>query len=97
MYISLSPSMYSQLTASQSHAPAAAAQPADSGSGSDSGSDTSSTDLSNMFLQLLSTQLAAQSPFDPLDPNQFVGQLAQFQSLSELSQITQLLTYIASK
>jgi flagellar basal-body rod modification protein FlgD len=42
-----------------------------------------------MFLQLLSAQLQAQSPIDPLDPNQFVGQLAQFQSLSELTQIDQ--------
>ncbi len=40
-----------------------------------------------MFLQLLTAQLKAQSPIDPLDPNQFVGQLAQFQSLSELTQI----------
>jgi len=42
-----------------------------------------------MFLQLLSAQLQAQSPLDPLDPNQFVAQLAQFQSLSELTQIDQ--------
>ena len=40
-----------------------------------------------MFLQLLTAQLQAQSPIDPLDPNQFVAQLAQFQSLSELTQI----------
>ncbi len=42
-----------------------------------------------MFLQLLSAQLQAQSPINPLDPNQFVAQLAQFQSLSELTQIDQ--------
>ncbi len=42
-----------------------------------------------MFLQLLSAQLQAQSPIDPLDPNQFVAQLAQFQSLSALTQIDQ--------
>ncbi len=43
--------------------------------------------LNTMFLQLLTAQLKAQSPISPLDPNQFVGQLAQFQSLSTLSQI----------
>ncbi len=46
--------------------------------------------LDTMFLQLLTAQLKAQSPIDPLDPNQFVGQLAQFQSLSTLAQIQQL-------
>ena len=44
-----------------------------------------------MFLQLLSAQLKAQSPTNPLDPNQFVAQLAQFQSLSELTQIDELM------
>ena len=42
-----------------------------------------------MFLQLLAAQLKAQSPTDPLDPNQFVAQLAQFQSLSALTDIDQ--------
>lgn len=42
-----------------------------------------------MFLQLLTAQLKAQSPTSPLDPNQFVAQLAQFQSLSALTDIDQ--------
>lgn len=47
--------------------------------------------MSDMFLKLLMAQLKSQSPLDPLDPNQFVGQLAQFNSLNELIQIRQLL------
>jgi len=53
-------------------------------------------DLNNMFLQLLVTQLKSQSPLDPLDPNQFVAQLATFNSLSELTQIRQILQKIAT-
>ena len=48
-------------------------------------------DLTNTFLQLLSAQLENQSPLDPLDPNQFVTQLAQFDSLGELTQIQELM------
>ena len=48
-------------------------------------------DLTNTFLQLLSTQLANQSPLDPVDPNQFTVELAQFDSLGELTQIESLM------
>ena len=48
-------------------------------------------DLTNTFLQLLTVQLKNQSPLDPLDPNQFVVQLAQFDSLGELTQIQELM------
>ena len=44
-----------------------------------------------MFLQLLSAQLKSQTPMNPLDPNQFAAQLAQFQSLSTLNEIDQLM------
>ena len=44
-----------------------------------------------MFLQLLTAQLKNQSPLDPLDPNQFVAQLAQFESLGTLTQIQELM------
>ncbi len=50
-----------------------------------------SQDLNNMFLQLLVAQLKSQSPLNPLDPNQFVAQLATFNSLSELTQIREIL------
>ena len=66
-----------------------------SSSAATSGSTSSTTDpgvdLTNTFLQLLSVQLKNQSPLDPLDPNQFVAQLAQFDSLGELTQIQELM------
>jgi len=68
----------------------------DSSSGtSGSSSTTSSTDpgvdLTQTFMQLLSVQLENQSPIDPVDPNQFVTQLATFDSLGELTQIQELM------
>jgi flagellar basal-body rod modification protein FlgD len=47
--------------------------------------------LNHMFLQLLVAQLQHQSPLEPMDPTQFVGQLAQFSELSEVTQINELL------
>jgi flagellar basal-body rod modification protein FlgD len=65
-------------------------------SSSSSTTGNSATDMNNMFLQLLTAQLKAQSPINPLDPNQFVAQLAQFNSLSELVQIRELLQTLVS-
>jgi len=48
-------------------------------------------DLTQTFLQLLSVQLENQSPMNPVDPNQFVTQLATFDSLGELTQIQSLM------
>jgi len=47
--------------------------------------------LNNMFLQLLVAQLQNQDPTSPVDPSQFVGQLAQFSELSEVTSIYTLL------
>ena len=47
--------------------------------------------MSDIFMELLVAQLKSQSPLDPVDPNQFIGQLAQFNSLSELVRIRELL------
>ena len=47
--------------------------------------------VSNLFLQLLATQLKTQSPADPVDPTAFMNQLIQFNSLDQLTQIKQLL------
>ena len=54
-------------------------------------SNDSAVQTDNMFLTLLTQQLKAQSPFDPVDPSQFVGQLVQFNTLDQLIQIRQLL------
>jgi len=73
-----------------------AARPSATASATSSSSSSGSTtdpgiDLTNTFLQLLTVQLQNQSPLDPLDPNQFVVQLAQFDSLGELTQIQELM------
>jgi flagellar basal-body rod modification protein FlgD len=44
------------------------------------------------FLQLMITQLKNQDPFKPLDPSQYVGQLAQFSSVSGLKEMNTSLT-----
>ncbi len=63
-----------------------------------SGNNTISTSsgMNNMFLQLLTAQLKSQGPFDPLDPNQFVNQLAQFNTLNEVMQIRQIVQQFAA-
>lgn len=48
-------------------------------------------DTGDMFLQLLTTQLKTQDPLSPMDPTQFVGQLVQFNTLSEIMKIRELL------
>lgn len=59
--------------------------------GSTGSPENSSQATNNMFLKLLVAQLKSQSPLDPVDPNQFVGQLTQFNMLDQLSQIRELL------
>ncbi len=63
--------------------------PAQSAPASTASSDASG--VSDLFLKLLASQLKSQSPLDPVDPTQFVGQLIQFNSLTQLMQIRQLL------
>ncbi len=43
----------------------------------------------NTFLKLLTTQLQAQDPLNPVNPTDFVTQLAQFSSLEQLIGIRQ--------
>jgi len=50
--------------------------------------------LNNMFLQLLVAQLQHQDPTSPVDPSQFIGQLAQFSELSEVTSIYTLLQQV---
>ncbi len=85
-----------QAFSSATHAAAKSSAAAPSSSKTSSSSSSSSStdpgvDLTNTFLQLLSVQLENQSPLDPVDPNQFVTQLAQFDSLGELTQIQELM------
>ena len=55
---------------------------------STSSSDTSANGLNaNSFLTLLTTQLQAQDPLNPMDPSQMVDQLTQINSLQQLIQI----------
>ncbi|MEO8019004.1 MAG: flagellar hook capping FlgD N-terminal domain-containing protein [Pseudomonadota bacterium] len=50
--------------------------------------ETKKTELGqDDFLQLMMTQLKNQDPFKPLDPSQYVGQLAQFSSVAGLKEI----------
>jgi flagellar basal-body rod modification protein FlgD len=76
----------SQTTSRPSTASSSAATSTSTSSSTDPG-----VDLTNTFLQLLSVQLENQSPLDPVDPNQFTVELAQFDSLGELTQIQQLM------
>ncbi len=43
------------------------------------------------FMTLLVAQLKAQDPLEPMDPSQFLTQLAQLQTVSELGAISSLL------
>ena len=74
----------------------AAASPSTPTDSSSSSSTDPGVDLTNTFLQLLSTQLENQSPLDPVDPNQFTVELAQFDSLGELTQIQALMQQLVN-
>jgi len=67
--------------------------PAAASNSSSTGTESSNaaSDANDMFLKLLMAQLKSQSPLDPVDPNQFVGQLVQFNTLDQLIQIRQIL------
>lgn len=62
-----------------------------------SNSSTGSGSLDgSSFISLLTAQLKAQDPTNPMDPNQFVTELVQFNMLQQLIDIDQLLTPAAS-
>jgi len=98
----MSMSLLQMLHAATPMARYSAASPAATASSSSSSSSTSTSstdpgvDLTNTFLQLLSVQLENQSPIDPVDPNQFVTQLATFDSLGELTQIQELMSTLVT-
>lgn len=63
------------------------------GAGSTSGSDTDSAKISaNDFLTLLVTEIRNQDPTANSDPNQYINQLVQVNSLEQLININQTLT-----
>jgi flagellar basal-body rod modification protein FlgD len=71
-----------------SASPFAAAQPADTGSTTSSDSD-SATITANDFLQLLVSEMKNQDPTADTDPNEYVNQLVQVNSLEQLVSINQ--------
>ncbi|WP_144395152.1 flagellar hook assembly protein FlgD [Pleionea sediminis] len=48
------------------------------------------------FMALLSTQLANQDPFEPMDNKEFISQMAQFSSLSGMEELNQSFGTLAS-
>src|ERR1700683_4341026 len=67
--------------------PFAAPQPADTGS--TSSSSNSATITANDFLQLLVTEMKNQDPTSQTDPNEYINQLVQVNSLEQLISINQ--------
>ena len=54
---------------------------------SPSSSNSNDTLNANSFITLLTAQLQAQDPFNPIDPSEMVDQLTQINSLQQLIQI----------
>src|ERR1700691_1964468 len=73
-----------------SASPFAAAQPADTGSTTSNESDSDLTTITaNDFLQLLVSEMKNQDPTADTDPNEYVNQLVQVNSLEQLVSINQ--------
>ena len=49
------------------------------------------------FLKLMTTQLSMQDPFDPVDNKEMIAQMAQFSSLSGITEMATTLKSIAAK
>lgn len=56
--------------------------------------DASKLVTKNEFLLLLSTQLQNQDPLNPSSQDQMLGQLAQFSSLEQMTQMTESVTQL---
>ena len=72
--------------------PSPLAGPADGGSGSSSSDSSSATISANDFLTLLVTEMQNQDPTDQTDPNEYIDQLVQVNSLEQLIDINQNLS-----
>src|SRR6202167_3512101 len=80
-----------------SASPFAAAQPADTGSTTSNESDSDLTTItSNDFLQRLVSELKNQDPTADTDPNEYINQLVQVNSLEQLISINQDLAPLSS-
>ena len=79
-------------TASNPLALSRAAQSQASGTSSGSSSESSATISANDFLTLLVTEMQNQDPTAETDPNEYINQLVQVNSLEQLIDINQTLT-----
>lgn len=66
---------------------AAAAEPGSGGQGSAAVSNPNGTLGQNDFLKLMIAQLQAQNPLDPANTNEFMGELAQFTQVEQLTNL----------
>jgi flagellar basal-body rod modification protein FlgD len=80
--------------------PAAAASPATSGTSSTASTSSSSSAGGlanpNLFISLLTAQLQAQDPLNPMSPTDMVNQLTEVSSLQQLVNMNQTLTNIST-
>lgn len=79
-------------------AAATSSSPAATSSTSGSSQSDSANGLSdpNLFISLLTAQLQAQDPLDPMSPEDMVSQLTEVSSLQQLVNINQTLTDISN-
>lgn len=81
MHIFASQVLPKEMTATQSND--------DTGSGTNGATSNSATITANDFLQLLVTEMKNQDPTTQTDPNEYIDQLVQVNSLEQLIQINQ--------
>ena len=78
--------------AAQKAAPLTSSTSGSSASGADSSSSDSATISANDFLTLLVTEMQNQDPTSTTDPNEYINQLVEVNSLEQLISINQTLT-----
>ena len=84
----------SQLPGQGTAAAAATSQSANASSGSSASSSSNATISANDFLTLLVTEMQNQDPTANTDPNEYINQLVQINSLEQLISINQNLTTV---
>ena len=88
----------SSLSSFAPHSAATTGISAASSTNSTSSSTSSADGLAdpNLFISLLTAQLQAQDPLDPMTPDDMVNQLTEVSSLQQLVSINQTLTNIST-